>query len=732
MASATVIEIEAKVSDQTASGISAVEKSLAKWESSLKKVQGILSSVIGNSKVELTATLLDSASGGLEAISNFGSDLAGKVWTVSMDVLDEATAPMEGLFDLLNTPLVPNLVLPEMDVWGDKDSLEQGESWGSSFLSGVSSVLNKGFSALDSSLLGNCSVNSSSSDLSTSSITQSSSFNVVTEQGGNSSLSYGDLQSYFSSFYGGNTLGGSGENSGVSSAVTLWNWENLGGDSLSSSASVSGGSSVEYDTSKSMVTNSLVEGSLYSFQESLGQLFSVEIPDSFQSLCSAVTEQLSSSKEETGLVLQESVSEFFTQSLPLCFQELWSGTQEVLASSKEESSLLLGEGISGFFQETLTDSMSSLWSGTEELLLANQEASAVVLGEGISGFLGGLLPEAMTSLWLNTGETLAEQSENSSILLSEGISQFFAESLPVAVTDLFLGANELLLTSKEESGAVMGQGISGFFGVEVPDSLESLWTFSRDMMTEQGVLAQEFLGTGISEFFVVSIPEAVKCIWDSALIALETGKNSAMAVVNSGITAFFSSASSSVNGFFAQAQSKVNAAMATSAAALSSLSVGYSSGAVSSSGVASAYANGGILSTPHLGLVAEDGPEAIIPLSGKRRGRGIELWQQAGEKLGVGVYGKGGMLGAYASGEQLVPNVSNTSASVENSVNNPVNIAVNVGGFSQNIKVDGDGNESNIVAQMKENIGLLTDEIALHLANSLRQVYANMPLIVDS
>ncbi len=49
----------------------------------------------------------------------------------------------------------------------------------------------------------------------------------------------------------------------------------------------------------------------------------------------------------------------------------------------------------------------------------------------------------------------------------------------------------------------------------------------------------------------------------------------------------------------------------------------------------SRYALGGILTNPHLGLVAEDGPEAIIPLSPKRRKRAIDLWEKTGRELGV-------------------------------------------------------------------------------------------------
>jgi hypothetical protein len=41
-----------------------------------------------------------------------------------------------------------------------------------------------------------------------------------------------------------------------------------------------------------------------------------------------------------------------------------------------------------------------------------------------------------------------------------------------------------------------------------------------------------------------------------------------------------------------------------------------------------AHATGGIFNNPHLGLVAEAGPEAIIPLNNSVNGQA--LWQQAG------------------------------------------------------------------------------------------------------
>lgn len=45
------------------------------------------------------------------------------------------------------------------------------------------------------------------------------------------------------------------------------------------------------------------------------------------------------------------------------------------------------------------------------------------------------------------------------------------------------------------------------------------------------------------------------------------------------------------------------------------------------------YADGGLISAPHMGLVGEAGPEMIIPLSRQRSKRGRALWEQAGACL---------------------------------------------------------------------------------------------------
>ncbi|WP_213997056.1 tape measure protein [Tepidanaerobacter syntrophicus] len=85
-----------------------------------------------------------------------------------------------------------------------------------------------------------------------------------------------------------------------------------------------------------------------------------------------------------------------------------------------------------------------------------------------------------------------------------------------------------------------------------------------------------------------------------------------------------------------------------------------------------ARALGGIFSTPHMALVAEAGPEAIIPLSSRMRDRALGLWREAGERLGVRPYAEGGLI-------SLTPAVATSSYSAP--VTNVTNyIEVSVGG----------------------------------------------------
>lgn len=97
------------------------------------------------------------------------------------------------------------------------------------------------------------------------------------------------------------------------------------------------------------------------------------------------------------------------------------------------------------------------------------------------------------------------------------------------------------------------------------------------------------------------------------------------------------------------------------------------------------HASGGILTKPHFGLVAEKGPEAIIPLSSRMRSRAIRLWEKTGESLGVVPYAAGGIVG----------NVPLVSIPTQTAYSNSLNVSM--AGMKVTVNVNDLDNEETIM-----------------------------------
>lgn len=133
------------------------------------------------------------------------------------------------------------------------------------------------------------------------------------------------------------------------------------------------------------------------------------------------------------------------------------------------------------------------------------------------------------------------------------------------------------------------------------------------------------------------------------------------------------------------------------------------------------HAWGGIMTKPHMGIVAEDGAEGIIPLSPSKRGRGIDLWQRTGELLGVQPYEDGGIVGDEP---ERIPKGVPTGGG------NNITIKVEVKAEPKfTIEGDGDTTDDNrVLAVLKGYIREMTDDIGDELAERLARIFANMPV----
>ena len=134
-------------------------------------------------------------------------------------------------------------------------------------------------------------------------------------------------------------------------------------------------------------------------------------------------------------------------------------------------------------------------------------------------------------------------------------------------------------------------------------------------------------------------------------------------------------------------------------------------------------ANGRITEGPMLSWIGEDGPEAVIPLGAKRRGRGLELWKEAGRRLGVmynadgGLYGEGGSkIGRLLDG--ATTGSGNATESTQEAHRG--NIQVEVGGIT--IQLTGSGNSA------PEELMNNKDQICNTIAIALQEAFQNLPL----
>lgn len=151
----------------------------------------------------------------------------------------------------------------------------------------------------------------------------------------------------------------------------------------------------------------------------------------------------------------------------------------------------------------------------------------------------------------------------------------------------------------------------------------------------------------------------------------------------------------------------------------------------------SQQAEGGIYDGAFLSWVAEDGPEAIIPLGAKRRDRGLDLWLEAGRMLGVNEYAEGGILAPYSdtlaampdevweddgggSGDykpRLFPNPNTGGAG------NTVSVSVSA---SPEYKIEGASDPEAVMEAIRAHTTELAELLGSEIADQLDDIFSNM------
>lgn len=190
--------------------------------------------------------------------------------------------------------------------------------------------------------------------------------------------------------------------------------------------------------------------------------------------------------------------------------------------------------------------------------------------------------------------------------------------------------------------------------------------------------------SGVSENFNTFIYDTVPGWWDGVCSSIDTWWETNIGGPFSEVCASFQSAIDGIAGWFGEKKESFNTWWEGS-----SIKKGWDwlTGEEK-------HATGGIFTRPHRGLVAEAGPEAIIPLSGIHRQRGLNLWRQAGVALGATAGGAG----------------------------------VNVGGVTVNITVD--GAHATLVDALNSQSEEIKEAIAGVLYAALSESFQNQPILI--
>lgn len=419
------------------------------------------------------------------------------------------------------------------------------------------------------------------------------------------------------------------------------------------------------------------------------------------------------------------------------------------------------EGLSGETQAALTDMMSQVAATMPDNLVSamgesggmgeaiQESLTSSIDGVDLSGVaesLNNSLGDAMSGLEVDeSGGGLSEGIQNSLTSSFEnmdlsGVAESLNASLGNAMSSLDMG----------EAGSGLQEGIqnsiiASFEGMDLSGVGESLSASLNEALAGMGGEGIDMSGFG--EALSSSISASVEGL-DYSGITSAVGSG-----VGSAIEASIGQIQGSISNLYSQVGSAVNAAFAAGFQTTTTVTItvnyqlanptatiSFSGGGTGTATVsASISAEGGFSDGPELTWWGEDGPEVIIPLGGKRRSRGLELWRQAGKVMGINTddipgHADGGFIGvspAAASGggfddeESISEDISPDSGGQQTSGSGPVIVNLTV---NPSFEVSG-ANDESILNVIKSRMRELADELADEISDALSEAYENTPVL---
>lgn len=356
---------------------------------------------------------------------------------------------------------------------------------------------------------------------------------------------------------------------------------------------------------------------------------------------------------------------------------------QALSDALDEGGWLnnMGVAISGFFTETLPTKWGEFWDGVGNFFTETVPYALGFAAGKVTMFFTETLPTKWGEFWT-------------------GVGNFFTESIPAWWETVKAGAVNFFTVTIPQKWTEFWDGVGVFFTETIPAWWEGVKTGAVTFFTETLPTKWTEFWTGVGSFFTETIPAWI----DSSLTSAKTFFTETLPEK---WNSFWGGIGEKISGFFGGVWDSIKGAFGA----------GYSDATAPTP-----HAWGGIMTKPHMGIVAEAGAESIIPLSPSKRGRGIDLWEQTGQALGVRPYADGGIVGEAEDTE--VPISSGDSSGPSAKIDIHLQMSPSFVIDAQESGID----ENTIIAIIKAHIKEMVDDISDELAERLARVFANMPV----
>ena len=699
----TVIDIVAQVTDETDRGARSAESNVSKLERSMMKLQKQIQGMKGKSKLEVAATLKDMASKGLQNVAAAGKKIAGKVWTVTLKAVDLVTAPFKKVLGLLASPVTQAAAFAGVSL-GVADTINTFKDFeqGMANVKAISGATGSDFEALS---------------------------NTAKQLGESTMFSAAQAAEAMENL----AMAGWKSKDIVAGMPGLLDLAAAGSVDLATAADVTSSALAQFsldaseadrvaDVLAATATNSKTDvaglGESLKYAGTVAGQLGYSIEDAALAIGlmgnASIDGTMAGTALKTGLMRlakQENMTAEESNAMAEAARRLGISMKNSDGTMKPLKTLLIDmrKGFAGITDETERTALATALFG--------QNASAGMLALMDTTEEGEKKFNALAEAIENSKGAAAEMSKTKMDTLqgyaAGKIQTFFTETVPEFFGNLWDGIRSFFTETVPAAIETVGGALGTFFFETVPQFFSDLWTGITTFFTEDVPQALETVGAALSTFFTETIPAKMQEVWDGVVNVFTKKIPEAVSSIGESISGFFNNVKEKISGFFGGLWNKVTG----------SASAGYQA--------AAAHAEGGIMTSPHVGLVAEDGAEAIIPLSGKRRERGIELWEQTGNLLGVKPYADGAIVGNAEPVPDTGPEpvIERSKSSEGNGGNGSMAVPVTIENLTFEINVSGSNapDAQAIVNTIREQVRGMTDEIAYQLAVALKQSFANTP-----